>query len=70
MLNKINEVIKQLQATNSATDKLNILSQYKADEDVCKFFKYAYNPFVKFGVTSKNLQKNNKLSELEFFKDI
>jgi DNA ligase-1 len=70
MLNKINEVIKELQSTNSATDKLNILSKYKNDISICNFFKYAYNPFVKFGVTSKNLQKNNKLSELEFFKDI
>ena len=64
------KVINELQKTNSATEKINILSQYNNDVDICKYFYYAYNPFYLYGVSSKNLKKNCNLSELEFFKNI
>lgn len=69
-LGKIDKLIAELNKTNSSNEKINILSEYKTDSDVCKFFNYVYNPFYMYGVTSKNLIKNNKLSELEFFSDI
>ena len=69
-LGKIDNLIAELNKTNSSNEKINILSEYKTDSDVCKFFNYVYNPFYMYGVTSKNLIKNNKLSELEFFSDI
>lgn len=70
MLVKFADVVEKLKNTNSATEKVEILSQYKNDEEVCKFFKYAYNSFYMYGISSKNLKKNNNLSELEFFKDL
>jgi DNA ligase-1 len=70
MLNKFFNVVETLKQTNSATEKLQILGQYKNDEDVCKFFRYAYDPFFLYGVSSKNLKKNSNLAELEFFDSI
>jgi DNA ligase-1 len=70
MLNKINAVIEELQSTNSASNKITILSKYVNDWEICKFFRYAYDSFYLYGVSSKNLKKNSNLSELEFYKDI
>lgn len=69
-LEKFATVINELKSTNSAIEKINILSKYNNDIDICKYFYYAYNPFYLYGVSSKNLKKNNDISELEFFKDI
>lgn len=70
MLDKFSKIINELKNTNSASAKVQILSKYINDVDVCKLFKYVYNPYYLFGVTSKNLKKNNKLSELEFYDNI
>lgn len=70
MLQKFSKVLDELKNTNSASNKVKLLSQYINDPDICKLFKYVYNPYYLFGVTSKNLKKNNKLSELEFFDNI
>ena len=70
MLQKFSKVLNELKNTNSASNKVKLLSQYINDPDICKLFKYVYNPYYLFGVTSKNLKKNNKLSELEFFDNI
>jgi DNA ligase-1 len=70
LLSKFESVVVELQNTNSSSAKVSILSKYAGDEDICKFFKYVYNPFFLYGVTSANLQKNSNLTELEFFKDI
>lgn len=70
MLIKFAEVVNKLKNTNSSTEKVEILNKYKNDKEVCKFFMYAYNSFYMYGVSSKNLKKNNNLSELEFYKDI
>ena len=34
MLKKVKEVIDRLKGNNSATEKLNILSEYKNDKDI------------------------------------
>lgn len=69
-LKKFNDVIAQLKKTNSASEKIEILSQYRNDAEICKFFMYVYNTFYMYGVSSKNLKKNSNLSELEFYKDL
>ena len=70
MLNKFLTVVNELKNTNSASAKITLLSKYINDGDICKFFKYVYDPFFLYGVSSKNLKKNNNLAELEFFNDI
>jgi DNA ligase-1 len=70
MLNKFLTVVNELKNTNSASAKITLLSKYINDADICKFFKYVYDPFFLYGVSSKNLKKNNNLAELEFFNDI
>jgi hypothetical protein len=70
MLNKFLTVVNELKNTNSASAKITLLSKYINDTDICKFFKYVYDPFFLYGVSSKNLKKNNNLAELEFFNDI
>ena len=70
MLNKFLTVVNELKNTNSASAKITLLSKYINDDNICKFFKYVYDPFFLYGVSSKNLKKNNNLAELEFFNDI
>jgi len=70
MLNEFANLVNELKNTNSASNKVKILSKYAGNEIICKFFKYAYNPYFLYGVTAANLKKNSNLSELEFFKDI
>ena len=66
-LEKFNQVVNALKSTNSASEKVSLLKQYVADEEIKKYFRYAYDPYYLYGVSSKNLQKNSQLSELEFF---
>lgn len=70
LLEKCDSIVKTLQNTNSATEKIDILRKYVNDGEVCQFFRYAYDPFFLYGVSSKNLKKNSQLTELEFFKDV
>ena len=66
-LNKLFVVVEELKNTNSASAKVDILAQYKNDEEIKKYFRYAYDPYYLYGVSSKNLIKNSDMSELEFF---
>ena len=67
LLEKCDAVVKTLQNTNSASAKIDILRKYMNDGEVCQFFRYAYDPFFLYGVSSKNLKKNSDQVELEFF---
>jgi len=50
-LDRLRECVDELNTTNSANDKLNILMKY----DDCKdYFFYALNPYYRYGVTSKS----------------
>lgn len=69
-LNKFAKVVEELQSINSSSAKVKILAKYAGDEEICKYFQYAYNPYFLYGVTSANLQKNNNLTELEFFNSL
>lgn len=57
MLKKVKEVIDRLKGNNSATEKLNILSEYKTDKDIVKFFQYCYDSTRLYGASSKNIVK-------------
>lgn len=57
MLEKIKEVIDRLKGNNSATEKLKILSEYKNDKDIVKFFQYCYDSTKLYGASSKNIIK-------------
>jgi DNA ligase-1 len=69
-LNKLFAVVEELKNTNSASAKIKILAQYKNNDEIKKYFRYAYDPYYMYGVSSKNLQKNSEMSELEFFNSI
>lgn len=70
LLDKFENVINELKETNSANDKITILRKYINDGDICTMFKYAYNPFFKYGVTSANLKKLNNLEEFDIIEMI
>ena len=57
MLKKVKEVIDRLKNNNSATEKLKILSEYKNDKDVVKFFQYCYDSTKLYGASAKNIVK-------------
>ena len=55
---RLNELVIELQTTNSLNDKKEILSSYS---DMTKILEYVYNPYKKYGVTSKLLKKRQDL---------
>ena len=57
MLKKVKEVIDRLKNNNSATEKLKVLSEYKHDADIVKFFQYCYDDTKLYGASSKNIIK-------------
>lgn len=69
-LERFSTIVNELKETNSSTEKVKLLSKYKNDSEVIKYFFYTYNPFYMYGVTSASMKKNSDLSEMEFYKDI
>ena len=60
-LEQIQEFVDAQNATNSNTDKLNVLKKYAKNEAVRNALEYTYNTFKQYGVTSANCKKNSKL---------
>ena len=60
-LEQIQEFVDAQNATNSNTDKLNVLKKYAKNEAVRSALEYTYNTFKQYGVTSANCKKNSKL---------
>lgn len=60
-LEQIQEFVDAQNATNSNTDKLNVLKKYANNEAVRNALEYTYNTFKQYGVTSANCKKNSKL---------
>lgn len=60
-LEQIQEFVDAQNATNSNTDKLNVLKQYANNEAVRNALEYTYNTFKQYGVTSANCKKNSNL---------
>ena len=57
----ISDFVEASNATNSNTDKLEVLKTYTQYESVCKALNYTYDPFKQYGVTSANCKKNSDL---------
>ena len=60
-LEQIQEFVDAQNATNSNTDKLNVLKKYANNEAVRNALEYTYNTFKQYGVTSANCKKNSNL---------
>ena len=57
----IHDFVEASNATNSNTDKLEVLKTYTQYESVKKALYYTYNTFKQYGVTSANCKKNSDL---------
>ena len=53
----IKNIIEQLQGTNSSKEKLAILSKNKDSELLQKILHYTYDPFKRYGISEKILNK-------------
>ena len=58
LLKRLNKLVIELKSTNSLKNKKQILSLYP---DMAKILEYVYNPYKKYGVTSKLLKKREDL---------
>lgn len=61
MLDKLQNFVDRSNASNSNTDKLNVLKQFSNDPEVTRMLTYVYSPFKQYYVTSKNLKKRSDL---------
>ena len=60
-LQKVQDLVNMLNATNSSNEKLAILKLYINDVDIQKVLLYVYSPYKQYGVTSANCKKNSNL---------
>lgn len=60
MFYRLAEMVDELNDTNSKNEKQDILGKYP---DLKKVLEYTYDPYRKYGVTSKNLKKRSDLIE-------
>ncbi|MFW6002601.1 MAG: hypothetical protein ACOCQD_04610 [archaeon] len=60
MLKDLNNLVEELNQTNSNNDKKEVLEKYPQCQDL---LYYIYSPFTQFNVTSKNLKKRMDLAE-------
>ena len=61
MLERLKQFVEESNASNSNTDKLNVLEQFKNDHEVVRMLRYVYSPYKQYYVTSKNLKKRSDL---------
>jgi DNA ligase-1 len=61
MLNRIKQFIDQSNATNSNSDKLQVIRSFSDDSEVMQALRYTYTPFKQYYVTSKNCKKRSDL---------
>ena len=57
----ISDFVEASNATNSNSDKLEVLKTYTQYELVCKALNYTYDTYKQYGVTSANCKKNSDL---------
>ena len=60
MLDILQNMVNELNTTNSTNDKIEILKKYPQCKEL---LKYVYSPFIQFGVTSEQLSKRQDLCE-------
>ena len=69
MLNRLKQFVEQSNASNSNTDKLNVLEQFKNDHEVVRMLRYVYSPYKQYYVTSKTCKKNFNLRDPNYIHD-
>ena len=57
----ISDFVEASNATNSNSDKLEVLKTYTQYASVCKVLNYTYDAYKQYGVTSANCKKNSDL---------
>src|SRR5574344_2021818 len=57
MLDDLQSYVDEMNKSSSVNAKRAVLEKYKDNEDVKKLLFYTYNPYLKYGVTSKNILK-------------
>lgn len=60
MLERLQEMVDELMSTNSNNDKIEILKKY---DDLKTIIQWTYNPFKKFNVTSKSIEKHPEAND-------
>ena len=63
MLTKLQKYVDEMRESTSVNAKKSILEKYASDEDIKKLLRYTYDPYLKYGVTKKNILKKADLSE-------
>lgn len=60
-LTRVSNFIAESNATNSNSDKLEVIKKYSNDLEVMQILRYTYTPYKQYYVTSKNCKKRNEL---------
>jgi len=50
MLNRLEVLVRELQSTNSSSDKIHLLSKHN-EPNLKKLYQYVYSPYITFGIT-------------------
>lgn len=61
-LHGLQSYLDEMNSSSSGNHKISIIRKYANDEFLKKIFHYTYNPFKKYGVHTKVLQKNASLT--------
>jgi hypothetical protein len=69
-IQKIKDIIKDLQETSSTNEKIKILKNNKENELLKLVLEYTYNPYKKYGVSEKvlNTVTSDRTSSKTIFK--
>ena len=67
-MKEVKDFVKQMRATSSSNEKVEILKQQS--EFIQKVLEYTYNPYKQYNVTSKTCKKNPGLFKYNTYKDI
>jgi len=63
-LKKLQEFVDKMKSTSSLLEKKEIIETIKDDDFITNALYYTYNPFLKYYVTSKNLEKNSDICDI------
>mgnify|MGYP000879583865 CR=1 FL=1 len=61
MLDRLQQFVDQSNATNSNSDKLQVIKDFSSDPEVMQALRYTYTPYKQYYVTSKNCKKRSDL---------
>jgi DNA ligase-1 len=69
MLDRLQQFVDRSNATNSNSDKLQVIKDFSSDAEVMRALHYTYTPFKQYYVTSANCKKRSDLVKYGY-KDI